>query len=361
MVLMRTRSAVVSFSRLVVLICTAAMPYGWGQNTNGIFLTPVPNAPFTGVIAVERTTVRNGAPALNLKTTRDVARDSQGRVYNIFRELVPASESGAPAIVRIHFYDPQTRNYTYLYPDRKVYMTGTVNHPPAAEPADLVASPAGNSAPLNQFTKQEDLGTQSMAGVSAHGVREIQTIPAASNGTGNEVVLTDEYWYSDDLHINVVVKHNDPRTGSVTMTLTAVTRGEPDSALFQIPEDYKPMGIGSGSADLQRANGPITGGPQASLYHIGGPVSAPRLLSAPDPEFPSGQTQGGVVVVACVVDEKGTPRQVRVVRSLSDAFDQNAVRAVEQYHFSPAMLQTESASKPVAVQVNIEVNFRPPS
>jgi len=201
MVLMRPRSALVSFSRLVVLIYTAALPFGWGQNANGIFLTPIPNAPFTGVIAVERTMVRNDAPVVNLKTTQDVARDSQGRVYNIYRELVPASESGAPPIVRIHFYDPQTRSYTYLYPDRKVYVTGTVNHPPAAEPADLLASPAGNSVPLNQFTKQEDLGTQSIAGVSAHGVREVQTIPAASSGTGNEIVLTDEYWWSACQHV----------------------------------------------------------------------------------------------------------------------------------------------------------------
>jgi TonB family protein len=361
MVPMRTRSALIRFSRLAVLMYVSALPYGWGQNTDGIFLTPIPNAPFTGVIVVERATVRGGAPAVNLKTSREVARDSQGRVHNVFRELVPASESGAPPIVRIHFYDPQTRSYTYLYPDRKVYVTGTVNHPPAAEPADLLASPAGNSAPLNQFTKQEDLGTQSLAGGSAHGVRQIQTVPAASSGTGNEIVLTDEYWYSDDLHMNVVVKHDDPRTGSVTMTLAEVTRGDPDPSLFQIPEDYKPSGIGSGSPNLQNANREMAGGPQASLYHIGGPVSAPRLLSAPDPEFPSGQTEGGVVVVACVVDEKGAPRQVRVLHSLSDAFDQNAVRAVEQYRFSPAMLQTESASKPVAVRVDIEVDFRPPS
>ena len=214
---------------------------------------------------------------------------------------------------------------------------------------------------LQPITKQEDLGTQNIGGISAHGVRQIQTIPAASSGTGNEIVLTDEYWYADDLHMNVVVKHNDPRTGSVAMTLTQVARGEPDPSLFQIPEDYKPMGIGSGSPGMQNANRDIARGPKASLHHIGGPVSAPRLISAPDPEFPSGQTEGGVVVVTCVVDEKGAPQQVHVVRSLSDAFDQNAVRAVEQYRFSPAMLQSESASKPVAVEVHIEVNFRPPS
>ena len=147
---------------------------------------------------------------------------------------MPADFAGTPPTIRIHFYDPQTRNYTYLYPDRHIYVTGTVNHPPAAEPADLIASPAGNSAPLNQFTKQEDLGTQSIEGVTAHGVRETQTIP------GSEVVLTDEYWYSEDLHMNVMVKHNDPRKGSVTMTLTQAARTDPDPSLFQIPEGYKP-------------------------------------------------------------------------------------------------------------------------
>lgn len=80
-----------------------------------------------------------------------------------------------------------------------------------------------------------------MEGVSAHGVRETQTIPAANSSTGKEIVLTDEYWYSDDLHMNVMVKHSDPRTGSVTMTLTQATRTDPDPSLFQIPEGYEPM------------------------------------------------------------------------------------------------------------------------
>ena len=151
---MRSRFTLVGFSCLVLLISVAAVPGGWAQNISGIFLTPVANAPFSGVIVVERNTVpRNGGPVLNLKTIREVARDSQGRVHNVFRALIPATDNSTPPIIRIHIYDPQTRSYTYLYPQRKTYMTGTVNHPPAAEPADLIASPAGNSVPLNQFTK----------------------------------------------------------------------------------------------------------------------------------------------------------------------------------------------------------------
>jgi TonB family protein len=83
-----------------------------------------------------------------------------------------------------------------------------------------------------------------------------------------------------------------------------------------------------------------------------------RVDSRADPEFPRGQKNGGVVVLACTVDAKGKPQQVRVVHSLSQPFDKNAVRAVEQYRFTPAMLEGDPAPKPVAVAVHIEVNFR---
>jgi hypothetical protein len=222
------------------LLIFAVLPSGVAQNTSGIFVPPVPDAPFTGVIKVDRTIVHPDGKVESLKTIRDTARDSRGRLYNVFRALVSSDFAGTPPTIRVHFYDPQTRNYAYLYPNRHTYLTGTVNHPPAAEPADLIASPAGTSVPLNQFTKQEDLGTQSVEGITAHGVRETQTIPGGS--TGSEVVLTDEYWYSDDLHMNVMVKHNDPRKGSVTMTLTQAARTDPDPSLFQIPEGYKPEG-----------------------------------------------------------------------------------------------------------------------
>ena len=53
-------------------------------------------------------------------------------------------------------------------------------------------------------------------------------------------MLVDEYWYSNDLHMNVMVKHSDPRKGSVTMTLTQASRTDPDPSLYQIPEGYKP-------------------------------------------------------------------------------------------------------------------------
>jgi hypothetical protein len=48
------------------------------------------------------------------------------------------------------------------------------------------------------------------------------TIPAETSETGKEVVIT-AVWYAEDLRINVPVKHSDPRSGSVTLTVTQVS------------------------------------------------------------------------------------------------------------------------------------------
>ncbi len=93
------------------------------------------------------------------------------------------------------------------------------------------------------------------------------------------------------------------------------------------------------------------------LYHVGGDVSAPKLVFAPDPEYTEKARQAkyqGVCVLSLVVDPQGNPQRVQVVRHLGMGLDKKAVEAAKQYRFKPAMLH----GKPVPVTVNIEVNFR---
>ncbi len=159
--------------------------------------------------------------------------------------MVLASDAKTPQLVRVHLYDPQTRIATYLDAQKKAFWTETVNHPPSTTPPTVrFASPAGNGLPQNEFTEEEDLGIHDMEGVQVRGVRESQTIPAETSGTGKEIVITDEYWYSDDLRINLMIEHNDPRKGSVTMRVTQVALTEPDSGFFEIPDGYKPATAG---------------------------------------------------------------------------------------------------------------------
>ena len=78
-----------------------------------------------------------------------------------------------------------------------------------------------------------------MENVLAHGTRVSRTVPAATSGTGKPVIVTDEYWYSDELHLNMLVKHDDPRTGQQTVTVTRLARTEPDEATSRVPAGYK--------------------------------------------------------------------------------------------------------------------------
>jgi hypothetical protein len=211
------------------------------QAQRGIFVTPIANEPFMAVVDEQRTSVQPDGTVLALKTIHAIARSTQGQIYNEARPLVPAAFPGTPPIRVMHIYDPQTRLNTLLYPEQKTGRQNRAPHPPSTAPPDLYATPAANSLPVNQFSKEEDLGTETMEGVSVHGVRETQTIPAAQNG-GKEVTVVDEYWYSDELRLNMLVKHTDPRTGSVTMTVTQVTRTEPAAAIFEIPSGYKLTG-----------------------------------------------------------------------------------------------------------------------
>lgn len=234
---MQSRFSGAILSCLFALATVAPATLAQGQD---IFVTPVPNAPFSATIDVQRSLVQPQGGFAQVKTVRKIARDSRGRIHNENRELLPIASSETPSIRRIHLYDPETRISTILEPSNKTYWTMIVRHPPSTVPPAMAASPTGNALPASEFSKKEDLGTTEMEGLPVHGVREIQTIPATSSGTGKDVTVTDEYWYSEDLRINLQIKHNDPRMGSVTMIVTQISRGEPSSALFEIPQGYNP-------------------------------------------------------------------------------------------------------------------------
>lgn len=241
--MIHTRFSLLAVSCLVFLAATIAAPVALAQGPD-VFVTPVPNAPFGAVIHVERSVVQPDGSAVNLKTIRDIGRDNQGRIFNQYRMLLPVSSTQTPEVMHVLIYDPQTRISTTIFPLRRMYRSGTVNRPPETMPPNFLdASATGSGRPQNQFTKQEDLGIHEIQGLPAHGLRETQNIPADTSGTGKEIVVIDEVWYSEDLRINLVIKHDDPRTGSVSMTVTQVQRTEPDPAFFKIPEGYTRAGV----------------------------------------------------------------------------------------------------------------------
>lgn len=114
-------------------------------------------------------------------------------------------------------------------------------------------------------------------------------------------------------------------------------------------------GIGSGNGN---GIGPGSGGGYGGgVYHVGGGVSNPILVYSPDPEFSDEARRAkyqGVCVVGLIVDAQGNPQRVHIVRPLGMGLDEKAMEAVRQYKFKPAIFH----GHPVAVEVDIEVNFR---
>jgi hypothetical protein len=97
----------------------------------------------------------------------------------------------------------------------------------------------GDDAPAPPKPKREKLGSQLIEGVEAEGTRTTLTIPAGEFDNEQAMEITHEQWYSPELRMVVLMKHNDPRFGETTFRLTNVSRGEPDHSLFEPPPGYR--------------------------------------------------------------------------------------------------------------------------
>jgi hypothetical protein len=102
----------------------------------------------------------------------------------------------------------------------------------------MVSTSGATPDPALPMPNVEDLGSKSIAGVSATGTRTTITIPAGQIGNDQPIVITDERWYSPDLQVTVQSTHTDPRMGTTTYALQNISRAEPSPTLFQVPADY---------------------------------------------------------------------------------------------------------------------------
>jgi len=95
----------------------------------------------------------------------------------------------------------------------------------------------------------------------------------------------------------------------------------------------------------------------AAPQQAAGGVTRPVLIHQVFPEFTEQARKdkvSGIVTVNFLVDENGNPTHVRVMHGLGDGLDMEAIAAVKQYKFKPAMRD----GKPVPFELNTEVNFQ---
>jgi hypothetical protein len=103
------------------------------------------------------------------------------------------------------------------------------------------------------------LGPKDIEGVRAEGVSTVWTIPAGQIGNKNPIDITRETWTSPDLHVTVLSRYNDPRSGESIYRLASIKRAEPAADLFKLPEGYKVRERGHGIAPVPPAPPPPRG------------------------------------------------------------------------------------------------------
>jgi len=116
----------------------------------------------------------------------------------------------------------------------------------------------------------------------------------------------------------------------------------------------------SASAQAQSSDTSPPSGPQTNerVFRVGGGVSAPHVVYAPQPQRSDGTSRGkikfqGTCVLSLIVSAEGSPRDIKIARKLGFGLDEKAIEAVRQWKFEPALKD----GKPVAVQINVEVTF----
>jgi len=260
----------------------------------GRLLSPVTGAPYSATITTETVQTLSDGTHITQNTTGTVARDSEGRTRQDAPLPLIGNLSAANAPHLVFIQDPVGQmSYTLDLTNKTAQKMAAIPPPAAADASGpgvvakekylvrmgtagtvstggpvappmqiaLPDSPAAAGPGVMMFQKTiigdngfakattEDLGSQSMQGVTVTGTRTTRTIPKGQIGNDAPISIVTEVWTSPDLQTVVYSKRTDPRMGEQTFQLTNITRSEPDPSLFTVPAGFT-----------------VTDGPQRILY-----------------------------------------------------------------------------------------------
>jgi TonB family protein len=112
------------------------------------------------------------------------------------------------------------------------------------------------------------------------------------------------------------------------------------------------VGSGSGGGVGPGEGGGIGGG----VFHVVGGASKPIAIYSPDPQYSDEARRArlqGRVEIELIIDEKGVPQNIQVLKSLGLGLDEEAIKAAGKWRFKPGMKD----GKPVAVIAFLDIGF----
>jgi protein TonB len=165
-----------------------------------------------------------------------------------------------------------------------------------------------------------------------------------------------------------------PARGALPHTVPPVVANDALVAHAEIPTDLVPetsldLGLEAGVPGGVEGGVPggvvggIVGGlpdappaPPVKPLLVGGDVQAPRKLRGDPPVYPPAARRSrleGLVILECVIDERGRVRDARVLRGVP-LLDEAALAAVRGWVYTPTLFD----GMPVPVQMTVTVAFR---
>jgi hypothetical protein len=246
----------VPFASTVAGFCLMALsvPAGFGQGmvvgftgSGGLGMGPgMTGMPYSAVRKTTRVQkLADGTTITNENTVKE-ARDSNGRTYreNQIKTFGGNSDQGGFSVFSV--FDPENRitmnwnsnskQVTLIHMPEPRQLPNQIRPVPPATAVTLAQQPA-IQMPQTKLDR-ENLGMKTIDGLEVKGTRVTQLIPVGREGNDRPLTVTTETWFCPDLKIMVESINDDPRSGTSTMELTNVDRGEPDPTLFQPPAGY---------------------------------------------------------------------------------------------------------------------------
>jgi len=213
---------------------------GVSETLQSIYIPPLLNAPFSAVVHTEWAKPLPGAGSYTLVNQRQVARDSQGRIYEERWLLVPKGGRYESVMNIIQVADPNAHTlyncFLLRLPHRCTLQKFAERALTSYAPPVL---PTGHLQGDNGFTLHESLGTRSIQGIETVGTRDTTTFNPGAFGNDRAFDVTREFWAATELGINLLSVLDDPRIGRQTFTLTDLNLTEPDPGLFELPAGYQ--------------------------------------------------------------------------------------------------------------------------
>ena len=218
------------------------MGFGGRGPMGGQFMRTVTGAAYSATEVSSSQQVLANGNVIQRQSQTNFYRDGLGRTRSEMTMKHPDGTTSTHVMV----HDPVAGVMHDMDPQNKVTRDSNFRVPLAG--ANRQGGPRGGGPGANRAMVQrrtsdpnvvtENLGTQTINGVSATGTRMTRTIPAGAEGNSLPIQIVHETWISDDLKVPVMVKHSDPRSGTSTTQLTNIVRAEPDASLFTVPSGY---------------------------------------------------------------------------------------------------------------------------